>query len=61
MKKIEKLNEKMAELGLRITRKVDARHIGSKYAIQNIATNGVGWIGYKTLKEIEKEYNLNGR
>ena len=61
MNKLQKLNEKMAELGLRITTNVDARHIGRKYAIQNIATNGVGWIGYKTLKEIEKEYNLNGK
>lgn len=58
MNKLQKLNERKAELGLRITN-VDARHSG-KYAIQNIATNGIGPISYKTLKEIEKEY-LNGK
>ena len=54
MNKLQKLNEKMAKLGLRITTNVDARHKG-KYAIQNIATNEIGWLSYKTLKEIEKE------
>jgi len=59
MNKLKKLNEKMAVLGLRVSTNVDARHSG-KYAIQNIATNGIGPISHKTLKEIEKEY-LNGR
>ncbi len=59
MNKLQKLNGKMAVLGLRVSTNVDARHSG-KYAIQNIATNGIGPISYKTLKEIENEY-LNGK
>lgn len=42
-----------------ITRNIDVRHRGKKYAIKNVMTNNTYSECYKTLDEIIKQYDLN--
>lgn len=42
-----------------ITKNIDFRHRGKKYAIKNVMTNNTYSECYKTLDEIIKQYDLN--
>ena len=63
MNKFEKVKRALEEKTrytsnfITVTKNIDSRHTG-KYAIQNIVTNSIGNISYKTLDDIIKEFDL---
>jgi hypothetical protein len=65
MKKFEKVKNALMEKTrntadyITITKNIDTRHKGKKYAIKNVVTNNVYFESYNTLNEIIKAYELN--
>jgi hypothetical protein len=65
MKKFEKVKKALQDKTrntadyITITKNIDCRHKGKKYAIKNVVTNNIYYESYKTLNEIIKKYELN--
>jgi hypothetical protein len=65
MKKFEKVKKALQDKTrntadyITITKNIDCRHKGKKYAIKNVVTNNVTYKCYNTLNEIIKAYELN--
>jgi hypothetical protein len=65
MKKFEKVKKALQDKTrntadyITITKNIDCRHKGKKYAIKNVVTNNIYFESYKTLNEIIEKYKLN--